>query len=83
MLGLGKPLWSQSEGHVGVRRQWPLFPRDRALRPSKFASNRGDQGTADENKAAMQGLVAHFGTYSIALPKNETPKLALGDREPE
>ena len=31
----------------------------------KFASNKGDQGTAEENKAVMQGLVAHFGTYSV------------------
>ena len=27
----------------------------------KFASNKGDQGTAEEDKAVMQGLVAHFG----------------------
>jgi Lipocalin-like domain len=31
----------------------------------KFASNKADQGTADENKAVMHGLVAHFGTYSV------------------
>ena len=31
----------------------------------KFASSKGDQGTADENKAVMQGMVAHFGTYSV------------------
>lgn len=28
----------------------------------KFASNRVDQGTAEENKAVMQGLIVTFGT---------------------
>ena len=36
----------------------------RAGRP-KFASNNRATGTADENKAAVQGTVAHFGTYSV------------------
>ncbi len=36
----------------------------RAARP-KFASNNRATGTADENKAAVQGTVAHFGTYSV------------------
>jgi hypothetical protein len=31
----------------------------------KFASNNRLSGTADENKAAMQGAVASFGTYSV------------------
>ena len=31
----------------------------------KFASNRVDQGTAEENKAVMQGSIFHFGTYSV------------------
>jgi lipocalin-like protein len=31
----------------------------------KFAAKTGDQGTADENKAVLKGLIAHFGTYSI------------------
>jgi hypothetical protein len=31
----------------------------------KFASNSVDQGTAEENKAVMQGMVVTFGTYSI------------------
>jgi hypothetical protein len=31
----------------------------------KFAASTADKGTADENKAVMQGIVAHFGTYSV------------------
>jgi hypothetical protein len=31
----------------------------------KFGSKAADQGTAEENKTVMQGMVAHFGTYSI------------------
>jgi len=31
----------------------------------KFASNNRNTGTADENKAAVQGNIAYFGTYSI------------------
>ena len=31
----------------------------------KFASNRVDRGTAEENKAVMQGLIVTFGTYSV------------------
>jgi hypothetical protein len=34
----------------------------------KFASNNRDLGTADENKAVVQGSIAYFGTYSL----NET-----------
>jgi hypothetical protein len=36
----------------------------RANRP-KFAANSRLKGTADENKAAIQGMISHFGTYSI------------------
>jgi hypothetical protein len=32
----------------------------------KFASNNRAQGTAEENKAAMLGGIALFGTYSVA-----------------
>ena len=37
-------------------------------RPSraKFASGRRDQGTADENKAAVQGSLAYAGTYAVS-----------------
>ena len=31
----------------------------------KFASNNRAQGTADENKAVVQGSIAYFGTYSV------------------
>ena len=31
----------------------------------KFASNNRDTGTADENKAIVQGTNAYFGTYSL------------------
>ena len=31
----------------------------------KFAANRVDQGTADENGAVMKGSIATFGTYSV------------------
>jgi hypothetical protein len=31
----------------------------------KFGARTSDQGTADENKSVMQGMVAHFGTYSV------------------
>lgn len=32
----------------------------------KFASNNRTTGTADENKAAVEGSIATFGTYSVA-----------------
>jgi hypothetical protein len=32
----------------------------------KFASNNRMQGTAEENKAIVQGSIAYFGTYSVA-----------------
>ena len=32
----------------------------------KFASNNRATGTADENKAVVQGSIATFGTYSVA-----------------
>lgn len=31
----------------------------------KFAAKTSDQGTADENKAVLKGLIVHFGTYSV------------------
>jgi len=31
----------------------------------KFAANSVDQGTAEENKAVMQGMIASFGRYSV------------------
>ncbi len=32
---------------------------------AKFAVNNREQGTADENKAVVQGSLAYFGTYSV------------------
>jgi Lipocalin-like domain len=32
----------------------------------KFASGNRMQGTADENKAIVQGSIAHFGTYKVS-----------------
>jgi hypothetical protein len=31
----------------------------------KFAAKTSDQGTADESKAVLKGLIVHFGTYSV------------------
>ena len=31
----------------------------------KFASNNRNQGTAEENKAVVEGAIAHFGTYTV------------------
>jgi Lipocalin-like domain len=31
----------------------------------KFAAKTADQGNADENKAVLQGMITHFGTYSL------------------
>jgi hypothetical protein len=33
---------------------------------AKFASGRRDQGTPDENKAAVQGSLAYCGTYAVS-----------------
>jgi hypothetical protein len=39
----------------------------------KFAASTADQGTAQENKAVLAGMVTHFGTYST----NETDKTII------
>lgn len=31
----------------------------------KFASNNRNEGTAEENKAVVEGSIAHFGTYTV------------------
>ena len=36
----------------------------RDVRP-KFASNNREAGSTDENKAAVHGMISHFGSYSI------------------
>jgi hypothetical protein len=43
----------------------------------KFASDRVDQGTAEENKAVLQGSIFHFGTYSV----NEAEKMVTSQIE--
>ena len=43
----------------------------------KFAANTADKGTAEENKAVMQGMVAHFGTYTV----NEADKTIISRAE--
>jgi hypothetical protein len=32
---------------------------------AKFASNNRNEGTPEENKAVVQGSIAHFGTYTV------------------
>src|SRR4051812_9810298 len=32
----------------------------------KFAANKPDQGTPDENKAVANGMIVTFGTYSVS-----------------
>jgi hypothetical protein len=44
-------------GHYALQLTNPSVP--------KFAANNRNAGTADENKAAVLGNLAHFGTYSI------------------
>ena len=44
-------------GHYALQLTNPTLP--------KFAANNKNAGTADEYKAAVQGNLAHFGTYSI------------------
>jgi hypothetical protein len=39
----------------------------RAVRPL-FASNDRMTGTVEENKAAVQGMISHFGTYQVSEP---------------
>src|ERR1700757_3400456 len=34
--------------------------------PPKFASNNRETGTAEENKAIVQGSLAYFGTYTVS-----------------
>ena len=47
-----------STGHYASINTRPDIP--------KFASGNRMQGTAEENKAIVQGSIAHFGTYSIS-----------------
>src|SRR5262245_33177559 len=47
-----------SNGHFAFILNRPDLP--------KFAANNRNMGTADENKAIVQGSFAYFGTYSVA-----------------
>ena len=46
-----------SSGHYGLQVISAGLP--------KFSSNNRTRGTAEENKAVVQGIVAHFGEYSV------------------
>jgi hypothetical protein len=46
-----------SNGHFAIVNMRPDLP--------KFASNNRNEGTAEENKAIVQGSIALFGTYSV------------------
>jgi hypothetical protein len=47
-----------ADGHYGLALSRKDLP--------KFASNSRTNGTADENKAAVQGTIAHFGQYVVS-----------------
>jgi len=47
-----------SDGHFSIVLTRPDVP--------KFASNSRTGGTADENKAAMEGSIGYFGTYTVS-----------------
>jgi Lipocalin-like domain len=47
-----------SNGHFAIVNMRPDLP--------KFASNNRNEGTAEENKAIVQGSIALFGMYSVA-----------------
>jgi hypothetical protein len=46
-----------ANGHVGAFLMRSDLP--------KYASSNRNQGTAEENKATVQGMIAWFGTYSV------------------
>lgn len=47
-----------ADGHYGLVLSRKDLP--------KFASNSRTNGTTDENKAAVQGTIAHFGQYAVS-----------------
>jgi Lipocalin-like domain len=51
-------LMLDGNGHFSIMVVRPGLP--------KFASNNRQAGTADENKAVVQGSFAYFGTYSVS-----------------
>jgi lipocalin-like protein len=48
----------ESNGHYGLVLSRKDVP--------KFASNNRTKGTPDENKAAVQGTISHFGRYTVS-----------------
>jgi hypothetical protein len=60
-----QPFGPKPGGYLGLsadgRFVWLITRPGRA----KFASGRRDQGTADENKATVQGSLAYCGTYAV------------------
>ena len=49
-----------ADGHYGLVLSRKDLP--------KFASNSRTNGTAEENKAAVQGTISHFGRYAVSEP---------------
>jgi hypothetical protein len=49
-----------ADGHYGLILSRPDLP--------KFASNSRTNGSVEENKAAVQGTIAHFGRYVVGGP---------------
>jgi hypothetical protein len=43
----------------------------------KFASNNREKGTAEENKAIVQGAIAHFGKYEVVNEKEGTINMTI------
>jgi hypothetical protein len=62
----------QADGHFSLVNTRADLP--------KFASNRRDQGTPEENKAVVQGSIAYFGTYSVNEGIRSSPLKLRGVR---
>ncbi len=50
-------LMFDANGHVSAQLMRPDLP--------KYAANNRTQGTAEEYKATVQGMISYFGTYSV------------------
>jgi hypothetical protein len=62
----GSPLWGSNPKGLTIFTENGRFV-DVIMRSdrAKFASNNRTQGTAEENKAAAQGTISVFGTYTV------------------
>ena len=49
---------------------------------AKFVSNNRTQGTAEENRAVVQGSIAHFGSYTVNEPDRTITFLIEGSTFP-